>query len=621
MSRGNSVSGAGVSCDTTVECRPPDTEEVRKSEAEREYGSENSYSITERFLEVVASHRSNLAVVTRHEQWTYGELAHRAGRIAALILDRRGAADEPVALLFHHEASMIPGILGVLGAGKFYVPLVADDPPERLRSILKESGCRVILAGPGLEELARRIDSASLILRTVDAPAEPIPLARRSADAISYLLYTSGTTGQPKGVYQCDGNVLHHAGCYASAIGLAPGNRMTLLPAYAFDASVMDVFATLTTGATLCIWNVRGDGLTQLLPWMKRNGVTIWHSTPSLLRVAFPAFDEPADLRWVVLGGEVATGGDLELVLRHGGAGCRLLNGLGPTECTTALQYVADPVRDRGAARLPVGRPVAGTQVVLLDASGNPTDDEGELAIGSRYVALGYWRRPDLTAERFSAAPDDSGRRIYRTGDLIRWTAAGCLEYLGRVDDQIKIRGYRIELSDVQAALSSHGDVVQAVVLARRDVETGETRLVAYLVARNREVGLNMGWLRSHLADRLPDYMIPRAFVPLDALPLLPNGKVDRRALPEPDWRIGDDEYRAPSTPLEGLLAQIWSEVLRRETVGVDDNFFDLGGDSLEAVRILSRIRAQLEVELPPRALFTAPTVSGLARMLTSNVQ
>jgi amino acid adenylation domain-containing protein len=597
-------------------CQPDDPREFPPLDLKGAGPVAGSSSLTARFAEVALAHGGDLAVITRDEAWTYEELALRAGRITALLQERCGPESEPVALLFRHEASMIAAILGTLGAGKFYVPLVAEDPPERLRTILGESGCITLLAGPGLEEQARQLDPALLVLGARDAPASPAAPAPRSPDAISYLLYTSGTTGQPKGVYQSDGNVLHHAACYAAAIGLAPADRMTLFSAYSFDAAVMDIFATLMTGATLCIWDIRRDGFERLQPWMMLHGVTIWHSTPSVLRVAFPMFREPARLRWVVLGGEAATGQDLKLTLLHAGAGCRLLNGLGPTECTTALQYVADPIRDCDAHRLPVGRPVAGAEVVLLDPSGRVTDGQGELAIRSRRVALGYWRRPDLTAERFVASPDGGEERIYRTGDMARWTPDGHLEYLGRLDDQVKIRGYRVELSEIQAAICRHDDVVQAVVLAKEGPGPGQKRLVAYVVVREPEA-FEGGRLRAHLARRIPDYMMPQAFVPLARLPLLPNGKVDRRALPEPERRFEAGSYVAPRTPLEGLLAQIWSDVLCLEKVGVEDNFFEIGGDSLEGTRVISRIRTHLEIDLQLRALFDAPTVSGLARLLT----
>jgi non-ribosomal peptide synthetase component F len=299
-------------------------------------------------------------------------------------------------------------------------------------------------------------------------------------------------------------NVLSHAASYAASIRLSCHDRVTLFSSHGFDAAVMDIFATLLSGATLCIWDVRRDGIEGLRPWIAEHDITIWHSTPSLLRAAFPSFPEPAKLRWVVLGGEAATSADLDLTLRHAGAECRLLNGLGPTECTTALQYVADAELDRNCHRLAVGRPVSGTEVILLDAAGEVTDVCGELAIRRQHIALGYWRRPSLTAERFVPSRDGYGERIYRTGDIARWRPDGNLEFIGRSDDQIKIRGFRVELNEVEAAIRSHDAVMQAVVIVREDEPSARKRLVGYVVFRPRPAPPNIRELRSYLACKFP---------------------------------------------------------------------------------------------------------------------
>jgi len=574
-------------------------------------------SVTARFAEVVARGREALALEQNGERWTYGMLAARAARIAGALRVAGGEHEEPVALLYPHGAAMIAGILGVLGAGKFYVPLLADHPLPHLQAVVRECGCRIVLAAPEFSELAGQlgvtlcvIDDASL----PDAqalPHEPAePLARR-ADSIAYLLFTSGTTGAPKGVMQCDRNVLHHAACYASSIGLDIGDRMTLLPYYGFDASVMDIFATLLTGASLHLWDVRQLGVEGIGDWLYRERITIWHSTPSVMRAAFPALARPTALRWVVLGGEAAVGSDVALVVRHAGPGCGLINGLGPTECTTALQYVADPVADTTAVRLPVGKPVPGIEAMLLDAEGQPCADEGELAIVSPFVALGYWNRPDLTAERFSEAARPDGARRYRTGDILRLNRNGCYEHLTRVDDQIKIRGMRVELGEIQAALGTHDEVLQAIVLPRTDEPTQQAALVAYVVLRGPRV--SVAALREHVAARLPAYMVPGAIVALDAIPLLPNGKLDRRALPAPRAAAA---YKAPRTPLQRMLASCWADVLRRDAVGIDQNFFELGGDSLLGTQLLVRIKRDLEVEAQLGDLFRHPTVEALAAHL-----
>lgn len=583
-------------------------------------------SVTARFAEIVACRRDAPAVEHDGERWTYGMLAARAARIAAALQAAGGTQEEPVALLYPHGAAMIAGLLGVLGAGKFYVPLLADHPLPHLQAVVRECGCRLVLAAPAFAGLAAQIGATSCVIDDASLPdAQPLPFEPHTANAaqrpparragsVTYLLFTSGTTGVPKGVMQCDRNVLHHAACYASSIGLGIDDRMTLLPYYGFDASVMDIFATLLTGASLHLWDVRQRGVDGIGAWLERERITLWHSTPSVMRAAFPTFARPAGLRWVVLGGEAAVGGDVALVARHGGPACGLINGLGPTECTTALQYVADLAADTTAVRLPVGKPVPGIEAVLLDADGRPGAEEGELAIVSPFVAPGYWNRPDLTAGRFSEAAGPAGARRYRTGDVLRLNANGCYEHLSRVDDQIKIRGIRIEPGEVQAALATHPGVLQAIVLPRTDPLTGQPALVGYVVLREPRVAVTA--LREHVAALLPAHMVPGAIVALDAIPLLPNGKLDRRALPAPRAVEPAAPYKAPRTSLQRMLAGCWAEVLRRDAIGVDQNFFELGGDSLLGTQLLVRLRRDLEVDAQLGDLFRHPTVEMLAAHL-----
>jgi amino acid adenylation domain-containing protein len=565
-----------------------------------------SPSLTDCFLVQAGSYPEATAIVAGEQCWSYGKLQREAGRIAALLVNERGSSNEPVGLLFPHAPMMVAAILGVLGAGKFYVPLPPDDPPARLRAILTESRCGCVLASPELRVLGEELGAA--VLSVDEAPSEPIGLLPRPAGSIAYVLYTSGTTGTPKGVAQCDGNILQHIAVYSAAIGLGASDRMTLLAGYGTDAAVKNIFGSLLSGASLCLWDVRSRGIEGLQRWLVGDEVTIWHSTPSLLRAALPQFTSKADLRWVVLGGEGAKSEDIALVQRHAGANCRLLTALSQTECSTASHYAPDFERDLTRYRLPVGRPVPGAAIVLLDEAGRPSDIRGEVAIGGRGIALGYWQRASLTAERFIPSPYGEGERLYRTGDLARWRADGELEYLGRIDHQVKIRGYRIEPGEVEAALVRHTDVDQAVVVARDDAAGGK-RLVAYVVGHTG-AAVDAGELRLHLKRSLPEYMVPSAFVVLEALPLTPNRKVDRRALPaRQDDAVVRGEYVAPRTPTEEMLASIWAGVLKLERVGVHDNFFELGGHSLLAMRVIARIRDAFEVELPLRTLFEAPTL------------
>ena len=350
--------------------------------------------------------------------------------------------------------------------------------------------------------------------------------------------------------------------------------------------------------------DLRRTGLDGLRDWLAQQGITVWHSTPTVFRLATANFAEPApvSLRAVILGGEEALPTDLALLGKHFTPDCLLVNGFGPTESSVTLQYFTNAQTKPRSGRLSIGYPVEATRAILLDKHGIPTEFVGEIAIRSAHVALGYLKRPGLTAERFIPNPFGNGERVYRTGDLARWREDGNLEFLGRIDHQVKVRGYRIELAEIETVLGAHPSVGQAVVVARED-EPGEKRLVAYVVGEDG-VAPEVNGLRAHLKQRLPDYMVPSAFVIVSALPLTPSGKIDRRALPAPEGRPAVSEYVAPRTGVEEVLAGIWCEVLKLERVGAHDNFFELGGHSLMAMRVIARVRDVLGVELPLRVLF-----------------
>jgi amino acid adenylation domain-containing protein len=580
-----------------------------------------SSSLTECFAKQVALRCDAPAIVSDQGNWSYTRLCNEAGRIASLLTEEQGDEAEPIGLLFEHEPNMVAAMLGVLGAGKFYIPLSPNDPPARLRAILKENRCTCLLVGPGLRASGQAIDPEISIVSVDTIEREPVRLRSRSRGSVAYILNTSGTTGTPKSVAQCDRNVLHHISNYATTLSLGPEDRMVLLAAYSSDAAVKNIFGTLFSGGTLCLWDVRRKGLGSLQSWLVANGVTVWHSTASLLRVALPLFPGPANLRWIVLGGELAKIDDLALVVSHGGPRCRLLVGYSQTECSTAIQHLPDPEVDLNSRRLPIGRAVSGTRVVLLDTDGIPTDLYGEIAIVSRGAALGYWRRPGLTGERFIPDPVGHGERLFRTGDLGRWREDGNLELVGRIDHQVKLRGFRVELREIETALLALGEVREAVVMVYED-DFGEKQLVGYVVLAEHATRADSREFGVLLRERLPDYMVPSAFVVLEALPLLPNGKLDRKALPVPEKRLEIAGYVPPRTPIEEVLASIWCEVLRVDRVGIHDNFFELGGHSLLAMQVMARIRDSFALELPLRALFEEDaTVHSLAKLAETTRQ
>ena len=567
-------------------------------------------SLPARFAAQVARSPAALAIADDQVVWSYRELNRQANGIALAVLEQTGRGPGCIGLLFEPGATMVAAMVGVLKAGKSYVPLDPLHPVERLQFIVGDAALAAIVCGSGMSELAQTCGAVPIATAMLSA-SDQEPAVHRPPDMPTYLLYTSGTSGQPKGVMQSDRNILHFMAAYTNALHLCRADRVSLFASYSFDASVMDIYGALLNGASLHVCDPRRSGLEGLSTWLEQRAITVWHSTPTLYRLAAPACSARAlsTVRLVVLGGEEATPADLALLRDRFGPSCLLVNGFGPTESTLALQYFCGLQTEPGPTRLPIGYPVEGTRIVLLDRSGAPTDLVGEIGILSAHTAFGYHKRPGLTAERFVPSPFGDGERLYRTGDLGRFRATGELEYLGRIDHQVKLRGYRIELGEIEAALRSQAGVFDAVVVARAD-DGGETRLAAYVAGA---AGLDAEGLRAGLKQRLPDYMVPSVFAVLEALPLTPNGKVDRSALPPPKWHLPSAAYTAPRSPAEEVLAAIWCEVLGRDQVGIDDNFFDLGGHSLLLVRVHARLSARLGGPMPITALFQYPTIRSLS--------
>ncbi len=575
-------------------------------------------SLAQRFEEQARRHAGKRAIRDGAGGVSYAELDAAAERVAAAI----GESASRVALLFEPGPEMIAAMLGVLKTGAAYVPLDLGSPAARLADMLGDSGATALLthapcvararslAPPGFPVLD--VGDLSMYSNSVRPAARPLV----SPDATAYVLYTSGSTGRPKGVVQSHRNALCHIRNYVNRLHLDADDTLCLVASYAFDAAVMDIFGALLSGATLCPIDLKGGGLTHLAARLRDGGVTVYHSTPTVFRhlVGTLAPGEVLErVRLVVLGGEEAQARDVDACRRCFPPECLFINGLGPTESTLALQYFVD--RDTVIERttVPVGYPVEGVEVSLENPAGEQMAvwGVGQMVLRSAHLALGYWNRPDATRAAFSAEPDAQGRRRYRTGDLGRRLPGGAIEHLGRLDHQVKIRGQRIELGEIEARLLSCPGVAKAVVVVRDDA-SGERSLAGYVVAAEGS-GPTLTALREHLQEVLPPAMVPAAFAVLDAFPLLPNGKVDRQALPSPSLLEDDKGFVAPRTPAEEMLAGVWGEVLRAPRVGAADDFFALGGHSLLATQVIVRIQKAFGVELPLRAVFEAPTVARLA--------
>ncbi len=568
-----------------------------------------------------------VALVYEDTQVTYRELNDRANRLAH-HLRRLGVEPELlVGVCMERSLEMMVGILGVLKAGGAYVPLDPAYPAERLAFMLEDSQAPVLLTQQRLLDSLSATSNSQCHVICVDAIEEMLaeesvenPASGPDAEHPAYVIYTSGSTGQPKGVLISHGAICNHMLWQLSHLSVTANDCVLQKTAFSFDASGTEFYLPLLAGARLVLAQPGGhQDVAYLIDAMIERQVTILQLVPSLLRALSdePRFERCESLRRVICAGEPLLP---KLQARFNAClGAELHNLYGPTEA--AIDVTCWPHQDaRGAAIVPIGRPIANTQIYLLNSEMQPAPVgvAGELHIGGANLARGYLNRPELTAERFvpNAFSEEPDARLYRTGDLARYLPDGAIEFLGRSDHQVKVRGVRIELGEVEAALSQHPAVREAVVVARDEGEdaAGDKRLVAYLVSDQQPAPTAGAW-RAFLKERVPEYMTPSAFVTLDALPLTPNGKIDRRALPAPEKARLDLEsaFVAPRNPVEELLAETWASVLGVERVGIHDNFFSLGGHSLLAMKLITRMRGIFQVELSLRQLFEKPTVAQLA--------
>ncbi len=559
-----------------------------------------------------------IAIQFDNREISYGELNQKANGIAGHLRKLGVGPEKLVGIFVERSIEMVAGLLGILKAGSAYVPLDPAFPKERLAFMIQDSGVGVLLTQRKfVDDLPAH--QAQVVCIDGDlgssAPTNDENHPKLSTENLAYVIYTSGSTGRPKGVQIEHRALTNFLYSVRREPGLTTADVLLSVTTLSFDIAALELYLPLITGARLVIASreTASDGrqLKQLLADCR---ATVMQATPATWRMLIDAeWTGRKDLK-ILCGGEALSRELANQLLARSGS---LWNMYGPTETTIWSSIHRIETEDGPVS---IGRPIANTQMFILDQSLNPLPigAPGELYIGGDGLARSYLNRAELTAEKFIPDPfsNQPGRRLYRTGDLARYLSNGDIECLGRADDQVKVRGFRIELGEIEAVLNQHPAVRQVVVIARED-RPGDKSLVAYFVSAH-ETELSVTELRDYIKGKLPDYMMPSAFVALEELPLTPNGKVNRRALPAPDFTANKDSYVPPRTKDEELLAGIWADVLRLETVGVEDNFFELGGHSLLATQVISRIRQTFQVQLPLRALFEAPTVAGLCENIAS---
>jgi amino acid adenylation domain-containing protein len=583
-------------------------------------GDWRSATITDLFHEQVRRRPEAIALRFDGDDMTYAELDQRADRLARQLRSLGVSTEGVVGVFFERSFEMVVALVGILKAGGAYLPVHLNEPPERFRYMLEQAGARVLLTHDSLIDRVPEID-ATVVNLDSEMPmlpgAEPVQ-AGTTPDSVAYVCYTSGSTGKPKGVAVRHRGVVRlvQDGDYAS---LTSAETFLQLCSLRFDPSAFEIWGSLLNGARLVIYRPGPLSLHELAECLERDQITtLWLTTGLFHRLVDGHLESLGGLRQLLAGGEPLSPVHINAV-RRTYPDLLLVNGYGPTEdtCFTSCHVVKEFVADS----VPIGRAVTDTHLYVLDEKLQPVPDGewGLLYTSGSGVARGYVGRPALTAERFIPDPFRAGERMYSIGDVVRRNDDGVLEFRGRVDDQVKVDGYRIELGEIQAALAGQAEVKEAVVVARDDVTPGRKVLVAYVVPNGSTERL-VPTLRLALHHKLPRYMHPGAIVVMDEFPMTLGNKTDRRALPVPEQlpRTVDTQYEAPRTPVEALLADLLTDALALQEVGIHDDFFEIGGNSLLAMDLLAHVRSVLCVDLPVEQFFGNATVAGLAEMVES---
>ena len=574
-------------------------------------------SLCSRFEEQVGKFPERLAVKTRNGSLSYRELNRSANRIARAILQRCGEGPHPVACLFSDEALWVAAILGILKAGKIYLTLDPQHPRSRTEQVWSQAQAQLLVTDGANLPLARQLPGAGEPLNTecVGSLADEDLGWALGADSLACILFTSGSTGQPKSVVHTHRNILHNIKNHTNSLRITAEDRLSLLSSRTTAQAVTGTYSALLNGAALCLFRFKEEGLERLAQWLAEEQITIYHSSASVFRHFAASLKGSSlfpQLRVVKLGSEPVSARELQLFKTHFSSDCVFVNALSSTETGMMCQYRTQEATVNGHL-VPVGYAVPGMEVLIFGDDGQPVDsgEVGEIVVRSRYLPVGYWRSPDQSRNAFAPDPVRSDVRMFRTGDLGKLLPDGALVHLGRTDARVKIRGNRVELAEVEAALLMLPGVKQAMVAAQEDARNDRI-LVAYVVPTEQDAASPLV-LRRALLERLPRYMVPSLFVFRAELPVTPQGKIDRRAIQAqrvaPDW-LG------PREDNEAQLVEIWKNLLGIERVGIREDFFDLGGDSLLAASLLFQIEQTFGKELSPSLLANGVTIEGLATAL-----
>jgi amino acid adenylation domain-containing protein len=564
-----------------------------------------------------------IAVTDGVRSITYGELTRRAGCVAHALSSMSVDRDTAVAIYLERSMESIVATLGVLKAGGAFLPIDTEYPQARVQLLLEDCSPAVVITTATLRP--RLPDCAPVLLIEELSHGENLRDGRRnSLDQLAYIIYTSGSTGRPKGVMVTHRGIPRLA-VRANYISIDARDRLAQVANYCFDAAIFEIFGALFNGAELVIAPkeivLSPDKFERFLT---EQGITVLFLTTELFhRLAREKPSMFRSLKWLLFGGS-ATDARIVRAVRSSGVTAKMLNMYGPTECTTFATFFDAAQTREEHTTVPIGRPISGTEAYVLDRNGHlvPQGVPGELCIGGQGLARGYLNHAQLTAERFRmhTLPDGRALRLYRTGDRVRWSHTGNLEFLGREDDQIKIRGFRVELGEIESVIVQSPFCLQCAVVYR-DVPTGDTNLIAYIVpnsaARLAGAPVAVASIRSLVRERLPDYMVPSGYVLVEAMPVGANGKIDVLSFPQPSDAVRTNEVIAPATRLERAIAEVWEETLERIDIGVQDNFFEVGGHSLLLIRLRSKLQQKLDREIQIIDLFRYPTIRRLAAALS----